>query len=401
MCLCTTERHANCFNYDFNRTSYDCQVMHDCQNNAQCFQDRSCPSSVICACTECFYGSKCQFTTKGFGLNLDAVLGYQIRPRVGVNRQVALVKLSLILTLVMLLIGVVSGTLSIMTFQTKRSRNVGCGIYLFSSAIVSSITMIFFALKFLSLLSAQMSLISNRTFFHLNCIFMDFLVRSLLAIGDWLNACVATERALMTIQGISFDKNKSKHVSHRVLISVVSVTFLSFLHDPIHRRLIDDFEEERTWCVVEYSVPLTIVNSTLNIIHYTVPFSINLISAILTIIVVARSRFSIHKQMSYRQYLWEQLQQHKHIVLSPLLLVLLSLPRIIISFISGCMKTARDPSIFLAAYFVSFIPTLLHFVVFVLPSKMYSKQLIDVFCRIRARIVRRQWLINSRSCFIR
>jgi hypothetical protein len=219
---------------------------------------------------------------------------------------------------------------------------------------------------------------------------MDFLVRSLLAITDWLNACVAIERALTVIQGLNFNKNRSKRVARWVIISVVLVTFLSIIHDPVHRRLIDELEEERTWCIVQYPTKIAILNSAINIIHFIIPFSINLISAIVIIIAAARSSFAAHKQLTYKQHLWKQFQQHKQILLSPLILILLALPRLIISFVSGCMKSARNPWLFLAAYFISFIPTLLHFVVFVLPSAMYRKQLRDVFRRIRQRILHRQ-----------
>jgi len=390
VCLCTTERHANCFDFDFNQTSYKCQVTHDCQNNAQCFQDRPCPNAVLCICSECFYGSQCQLTTNGFGLNLDSILGYQLRPHIGLSHQLASVKISFALTFIMLLMGTVGGTFSIMTFQTKRSREVGCGTYLLSSAIVSSITMIVFALKFVFLLITQMSLVTNRTFLKFNCVSMDFLSRSLLATADWLNACVAIERAFMIIQGIHFNKNKSKRIACWIVTSIVLVTFLSVSYEPIHRYLIDDTEEDRVWCTVQYSAALTVLNSAFNIIHFTIPYSINLTSAIVIVIALARRSLLSHKKLTFKQYLWKQLQQHQHTLISPLILVLLALPRLIISFVSGCMKSARNPWLFLIAYFVSFVPTLLHFAVFVLPSTTYKKQLENVLKRIRRRVLYRQ-----------
>ncbi|CAF0939386.1 unnamed protein product [Adineta steineri] len=47
MCLCTEERHANCFHFDFNMT-YNCLGQNDCQNDGRCFQDhRHCPTKII------------------------------------------------------------------------------------------------------------------------------------------------------------------------------------------------------------------------------------------------------------------------------------------------------------------------------------------------------------------
>ncbi|CAF3551688.1 unnamed protein product [Rotaria sp. Silwood1] len=102
MCLCTEKRHANCFHFDF-KMAYDCMGWNDCQNEGQCFQDHpTCPTKTMCVCRECFYGTKCQFTTKQFGLSLDAILGYQIHPRLPITRQSIYVKSSIVVATIML-----------------------------------------------------------------------------------------------------------------------------------------------------------------------------------------------------------------------------------------------------------------------------------------------------------
>ncbi|CAF4398238.1 unnamed protein product, partial [Rotaria sordida] len=50
------------------------------------------------------------------------------------------------------------------------------------------------------------------------------------------------------------------------------------------------------------------------------------------------------------------------------------LPRLIISFSSKCMESTRDPWLFLSGYYISFVPSLLIFAVFVLPSKKYKEE---------------------------
>ncbi len=63
------------------------------------------------------------------------------------------------------------------------------------------------------------------------------------------------------------------------------------------------------------------------------------------------------------------------LIISPLILIILALPRIIFAFILDCMKSARDPvTLYLIGYFISFIPPILLFVVFVLPSELYVKE---------------------------
>jgi hypothetical protein len=120
MCLCDNDRHANCFNFDFQNKS-DCQGRTACENNGQCVQDLSlCPR-------------KCQFTTEGLSLSFDVILAYQIRQHTPINRQRSTVKVSITITTLMLFISLISGKLSTMTFQSKKFREVGCGIYLFIS----------------------------------------------------------------------------------------------------------------------------------------------------------------------------------------------------------------------------------------------------------------------------
>ncbi|UJR12680.1 hypothetical protein I4U23_016854 [Adineta vaga] len=102
-----------------------------------------------------------------------------------------------------------------------------------------------------------------------------------------------------------------------------------------------------------------------NISIYRQPFIVKL---------TARSRFNVERSGIFIQHLKEQLRHHKHLLWGPCLIVLLSLPRLIIPFFSGCMKSPRDPWLFLISYFISFIPVILHFFLFVWPSKKYMSE---------------------------
>jgi hypothetical protein len=114
----------------------------------------------------------------------------------------------------------------------------------------------------------------------------------------------------------------------------------------------------------------------MNVIHFFVPFSINCISALIIIINTARIRSTAQKKEPYKQMLRKQFQLHKHLLISPIILIILAVPRLIISFLSGCMKSTQDSWFYLIGYFISFIPPTLNFIIFVLPSETYKKEFI-------------------------
>ncbi|CAF4339923.1 unnamed protein product [Rotaria sp. Silwood2] len=391
MCICDINRFSNCFL--FNHTSNnDCQGYNCCENDGQCFQNNeTCPTKSTCICPDCYYGAKCQFSTKGFMFSLDTILGYHIKPKISLNRQPLIIKISILISTIMLISGLISGLLSIATFRRKKPRQVGTGYYLLLSSITSIFTIIILTIKFWQLIFSQMSLINNRSILYFNCISIDFILKILLSSSEWLNACVAIERMISIIKGVHFHKKKSKKISKWIIVSVFLFTISTYIHDPIHRQLIDDIDidEHRIWCFVRYSSSINIYNSFITLFHSLTPCSINVISALWIITVLAHNRTGVQPDQSFQQHLQHQVQQHRHLLLTPCMVILLSLPRLIISFTSGCMRSAREPWLYLIGYFVSFIPSMLTLFVFILPSRNYKNEL-NTMLQKRMRGLRRR-----------
>ena len=374
ICLCTLDRSVNCLEFDHSMT-YECEKAKYCGDKGQCFQDdHKCPTLSFCACNRCYFGSRCQFSTKGSTLSLDIILGYHIRLKNSVSQQPRIVKSAIAFTSIIFAFGMINGLLSFQTFRRKETRHVGCGLYLLTTSIVSMITVVILALKFVILVATQIGSIRSHRFLSIQCISMDFVVRSLLSISDWLSACVAIERAVSVIQGVKFSKIKSKCVARWVVVMVILLTSCSYLYDPILRRVMNDEEEQQTWCVTEYSPSVQMLDWIVNIVYFTLPFVINGISALLVIITITRTRVNVQKSSSFKEHLREQLHHHKHLIISPLILVALAIPRLIISFLSGCMGSARESWLYLIGYYISFIPTIMTLFVFILPSELYKKE---------------------------
>ncbi|UJR12211.1 hypothetical protein I4U23_016388 [Adineta vaga] len=393
VCLCNDKREAVCIRFDQN-TEYICQDdSGNCENGGECFQDDiQCPSRAICRCPTCFHGSKCQFSTKSFSLSLDNILGYQIRPNSNLRNQLSVVKFSLVFVVIMWFIGILNGIISIMTFIQNKSCEVGSGFYLLSNSLISILIIILFASKFIILILTQTSHINHKMFLLVQCISIDFLLRTCVNFGDWLNACVAVERALTVIQGIYFNKERSKRIAKWTIVSLFLITASTNLHDPLNRHLIIDEDEQRIWCIVRYSSFSEAYNSISQILHFALPFVLNIISSLFIIIGISRRRSRTQKDQTFKNSISKQLILHKHLLISPITLILLATPRLIISLVSGCMKIDRNPWLPLIGYFISFIPSLLIFVVFVLPSKAYKTECKNILKSIYHRIRQRAYI---------
>ncbi|CAM2729668.1 unnamed protein product [Rotaria socialis] len=112
----------------------------------------------------------------------------------------------------------------------------------------------------------------------------------------------------------------------------------------------------------------------LNVIMALNSFAMNCISALVIIYNTAYIRAKSQEKISFKQNLYKQIAVNKHLLISPFLLIILALPRLIISFLSGCMKSVNDSWFYLMGHFISFIPSMMTFAVFVLPSDMYKKE---------------------------
>ena len=395
LCLCYEfgqKRLSNCFHFDHTE-KFDCSGLSECQNDGQCFQDKfDCPTRSICLCRQCFYGRQCQFSTRGFGLSLDGILGYHIFPDLPLNEQPFIIQLSLTLTIIYFIVGMIDSIICIITFKNKIIREVGCGVYLFASSMTTLFTMIMFGLKFIILLLTQITIISNQSFLSVQCHFIDFILRICFNMNQWLTACVAMERTMTVIKEANFNKKKSREAVKFVILILLIIVIGTCIHDPINRHIINelnDLNEKRIWCIVTYSSSLQVYDYIIHILHFFGSFTVNLISTVILITKKSRQQAKIHKQRPYKQILREQFQQHRHLLIAPIVLVILAFPRLIIAFVSKCMESANDSWLFLVGYFISFIPIMITSVIFILPSEFYRKQFRKTLANYRINIQRK------------
>ena len=370
-CQCTSEHDANCLQ---SRRSLECQDNIYCFNDGQCIQNQlNCPYATFCICSDCFFGDRCQYHAKGMGLTLDDMLRYELRPATNFDQQPLAIKISAALTLTMFVTGIINSIFSLMTFHSPTSRQVGVGIYLYASSINSLLTVTILNLKFWFLIITHIYAPISRAILRFGCVALEPTLRLFFFIDNWLNACVAIERAITVFKGVNFNKQLSQRIARWVILSLPFVILSSLVHELIYRVLFYDEEEKREWCILEYSKGVMAYSTFILSFHTLAPFSINVFSAVYIIIQNARRGVLLSHGQSYKKYLRAQLKEHRHLIISPLILATLSLPRVIISLMTGCVKKYRNPWLYLTGYFISFVPSVAVFIIFVLPSDLYKK----------------------------
>ncbi|CAF0752094.1 unnamed protein product [Adineta steineri] len=392
MCLCTEEHHSNCFPLD-HQLSFVCEVDVYCENGGTCLQDRPICGDILCICTDCFFGDRCQFYANGIGLTLDDLLRYAIRSNNALNNQSLVIKLSATLVMIIFLIGTLNGLFSYLVFHDRDSRKVGCGIYLRLSSVISILVVSMLIIKFWFVTYTYINQSINRTIRRVGCILFEPMLRFFLYMSNWLNTCVGIERAIAVFKGISFNMRQSRRIARRTLCILPLIILGTMSYELIQRDLFDDYEEQRVWCIIRYSQSVQIYTTVVQYFHFVAPVSVNLLATLFIIVKLARQQAIVRTHISYQQQLFNNFNEHKQLVIGPIVLAILLSPRFLISISSGCVKAPRIPWLYLFGYFISFIPSSLIFVIFVLPSTFYKKQFKKVITTGRQRFIRaiRSW----------
>ena len=336
----------------------------------------------------CFLGDRCQSHSKSLGLSLDDILRYEVEQNATLLDHSSLVGVNAALTMIMFVAGVINSALSFLTFYNSKARQVGSGMYLLASSVASFVTMCMFTIKFWFFVLVQTDASTSRSVLRGSCVIIEPLLKLALYLDGWLNACVAIERTIAVARGVNFDKKQSRSVARWITRFLPFVIMGSIFHEPLHRQLFDDPQMQSVWCVTQYSSSVQYYNTIILFCHFIGPAAANLFSALFIIFGTVRQRSMTRVQGTYTEQLRRQLREHKQLLISPLILVLLSLPRPIISLLSGCVDVSTLPWLYLSGYFISFIPSVLVFAVFVLPSGLYKRQFRESLKRLQRRLYR-------------
>ena len=156
--------------------------------------------------SSCVVGDQCNLYTKGIGLTINDILRNKIQPNTLFGQQSAFIEAAAGITMIMFIIGFINAMFSLITFQNKELRKVGCGLYLLTSSITSLLTITMFTIKFWFVVLIQLYSTVSSSILRIDCAFIGPVLKLCLYLDGWLNACVALERTVNVSKGVTFDK---------------------------------------------------------------------------------------------------------------------------------------------------------------------------------------------------
>jgi hypothetical protein len=248
---------------------------------------------------------------------------------------------------------------------------------------------------------------SNGTLFYYrnlnqySCKIISYFLSVFTRTTYWITSLVTIERLCMVLFPTSTALKKPRLAIGLSLFIILTMAGMH-LHEVMHYSTVVDPSYESfyiTLCVTNYIQEwISLYNRTNVLIHYSVPFLIQVISVTILIIEITRSRArtSSIRRETFVNLFKKQLKTHREQYLTPIIIVLSLLPQGILSFSYACteLKQSLQRYTLLITYFLSYLPQILGFILYVLPSTTYTEQFHQTI--IGKRFLRQEQLPTAR-----
>ena len=191
-----------------------------------------------------------------------------------------------------------------------------------------------------------------------------------------MTSWVTIDRLLITIFPTS-NVLKNSRLAIGISMATSLCLFAMHIHEILYYTTIEYLSTKTSICVTNFDTHfISIYNRVSTLIHYILPFFIQIIMITLLIVLAARSRTrAIGGKMSFHQVLKKNFREQKELYVTPMIIILFALPQTILTFSLACTElTLWHRHLLLIAYLLSYTPQLLGFILYVLPSSTYKKE---------------------------
>ena len=382
LCLCE-ENHSRveCFNYDD-------QLDHcsHCLNGGRCLKgDPRRSTDFLCLCPECHSGQLCQFNSKPFSFTLDQLFSPDL---LSVRKQTT-VFLLIFFSLLGLILAIPSNLFAFVTVRRGLCLRQGVGHYLLWLSVINQLTLVCLTARLIHLTVIMTMFHSSSLVDDLLCKLLPYLLTCFTRLSAWLPSFVALER-VYTAVFFNHQWFKQPRVARSLMLLTLGLILLSAAYELVFvKSFISVVDENSVMCVIEYPPrPQSMwlfIHQVVSVSHSLLPLLINVCSTLTIMIIVIKNKMNLRGSETrvgrgtiFRNVLNENREMitRPAVTLIPSLFSLFSLSFFIISFSLGCQNLDANPLryLLLTFYFLTFLPQMLMFVLYIYPSSFYWKQ---------------------------
>ena len=374
LCLCQQDHYrAECFGY--NHSIDHCFL---CLSNGYCLESKSDNRrDFLCVCPRCYSGKRCEYSNELMSFTLDSLMVKDIQNNHRVSTGVYIS-----IALMIFLFGLFNNVNSFLTFIRPKPRKFGVGYYLLFVSIIDQCSLLILLSKIIHIiLGTNGTLVSFESLNRHSCKSLSYLLSVFTRLTYWLTSFVTIERLCIALFPTSALLKNSRLALGASAFAVVIVSGMH-IHEVLYYTIIDDLSYTSaniTLCVANYVQPLVSTFNRVNVLlHYFIPFLIQMMSITIMIVKTAfsRARTNSSRHETVGDLFRKQLRTQKELYITPMIIVLSSLPQTILSFSYACteLKQSWQRYTLLTAYFLSYLPQMLGFLLYVLPSTSFSDE---------------------------
>ena len=363
ICYCRPKTNrSECLSYD--QRKMDCSY---CINKGYCIQGNlQNRSDFGCVCPKCVLGDLCQFSTNRFSVELEMLI-----EQTGSNR------LHLLGPTLFFLIGLIFNGLGINTFAKQKARQAGSGIYLLVNGFISQLVIILLFTRINYLIYVQqmeINLIANQIL----CKSLPYLMAGFRNTSTWLMTFVTVERALAATWPVKYRSLRTPRCAVILTTITLLILFSSLCTYINEYKVIIRPDHSYTNCVREIPSNRKLIIQYTSLAHHITPFLVNFFAGIIVIIEIGRSKATSH-HTSPRSTIAEEARERVDLLVGPFIYFISALPQLIILFFDACIYERSTWFIYLTliTYYFSFIPQIILFFLYVIPSPTYKLILIN------------------------
>jgi hypothetical protein len=296
-------------------------------------------ADFLCLCPRCHHGQMCEFSNELMSFTLDSLI--------------------------------------VKNLQTNTKLSIG--VYI---SIVNQCSLLLLLMKIIHIiLGSNVTLFSYQNLNLYSCKIISYLLSVFTRITYWLQSLVTIERLGMVLFPTSIVSKKPRIAFSLSIFVILTVCGMHIPETIYYMTIVDSSYKSAniTVCVISYVEQLVSVYNRVNVlIHYFTPFIIQFVSITILIVQTTRSRVRISSKMqeTFIDLFKKQFKIHKGLYITPIVIVLSSLPQIILSFSYACIepKQSWQRYILLTTYCLSYLPQMLGFILCVLPSTAYTEE---------------------------